>query len=352
MSAIENTEDPEEFENTEGPEDGSLEDGFFEDYLEDDTTEATGDDYGEGPEEGDLPEVKSGCGNCHSSGSSDGPLYKLRLSYSQETFYSIYRGEPLEAGTSVVVPTRYGKDIATVVGPVTCKSHVSEISCVDRVATEEDLGKAALNGPREEEAFRACKDMIERHKLDMKLVNVHYMFDELKLICFFTAETRVDFRNLVKDLNAIFKARIELRQIGARDEARVVSGIGICGRGYCCNAVSSKLKPVSIKMAKDQNLSFNSMKISGSCGRLLCCLSYEHSFYSERIRLMPHNGSRVLHDNTTWNVTDVNVITGQIRMNDSTGRMLSLPSDSFERIENRWHVKNQAREGQAQEEEA
>ncbi|WP_461248179.1 regulatory iron-sulfur-containing complex subunit RicT, partial [Treponema sp. R6D11] len=144
--------------------------------------------------------------------------------------------------------------------------------------------------------FDICFKKIENHKLEMKLVLVHYLLEEPKILFFFTADNRVDFRELVKDLVSVFKMRIELRQIGVRDEARVLGGLGVCGRGYCCHCVSDKLKPVSIKMAKDQKLSLNSVKISGPCGRLMCCLFYEYSFYSEQQRALPQEGVREARD--------------------------------------------------------
>ncbi|MCL2127375.1 MAG: hypothetical protein FWH38_03895 [Treponema sp.] len=270
----------------------------------------------------------------------DTPIYRLRLSYSRETFLAIYRDDSLESGSMVIVPTRYGKDLAQVIGPVRKSPDAADIAWIERPATKEDLDKARNNQGQEKEAFRICREKIQNHQLDMKLVQVHYLLEEPKILFFFTADNRVDFRELVKDLVSVFKTRIELRQIGVRDEARVVSGLGICGRGYCCHAVSDKLKPVSIKMAKEQNLSFNSMKISGPCGRLLCCLSYEHAFYSEQVRRVPQEGSRVSHENTTWNVTEVNMVTGQVKMSDSDGRLITLPADRFERVENRWWVKS------------
>jgi cell fate regulator YaaT (PSP1 superfamily) len=148
----------------------------------------------------------------------------------------------------------------------------------------------------------------------------------------------VDFRDLVKDLVSIFKTRIELRQIGVRDESRVVGGLGVCGRGYCCHAVSDKLKPVSIKMATDQNLSLNSMKISGPCGRLLCCLAYEHGFYGEQRRLIPQEGCKINYDGTMWKVLEVNVITGKVKLTAEDGRQIQIPSSAFEKIDNRWRV--------------
>jgi cell fate regulator YaaT (PSP1 superfamily) len=137
----------------------------------------------------------------------------------------------------------------------------------------------------------------------------------------------------------IFKTRIELRQIGVRDESRVVGGLGVCGRAYCCHAVSDKLKPVSIKMAKDQYLSLNSMKISGSCGRLLCCLAYEHAFYNEQRRLIPQEGARINYDNTFWKVIEVNAVLGSVKMGSESGRQITLQSAQFEKTEGKWQVR-------------
>ena len=268
----------------------------------------------------------------------DTPIYRLRLSYSHETFLAIYREDALATGSMVIVPTRYGKDLAQVMGPIRCRHDLSDIAWIERSATKEDIEKSKNNHRLEDEAFRICREKIEKHQLEMKLVQVHYLLEEPKILFFFTADNRVDFRELVKDLVSVFKTRIELRQIGVRDEARVVSGLGICGRGYCCHAVSDKIKPVSIKMAKDQNLSFNSMKISGPCGRLLCCLSYEYGFYSEQMHRIPQPGARVSYGAETWTVTEANMITGQVKMTSSDSRIVTLPAASFEQADNRWRV--------------
>jgi cell fate regulator YaaT (PSP1 superfamily) len=271
----------------------------------------------------------------------DTPVYRLRLSYSHETFLAIYRDDTLRARVMVIVPTRYGKDLAQVIGPVRGKSHsASEIAWIERIASKDDLEKARYNRNLEKDAFKICREKIEYHRLEMKLVQVHYLLEEPKILFFFTAENRVDFRELVKDLVSVFKMRIELRQIGVRDEARVVGGLGVCGRAYCCYAVSDKLRPVSIKMAKDQNLSLNSIKISGPCGRLLCCLSYEYGFYSEQQRLVPQEGLRLSHNNETWTVAEVNLVSGKIKLGASDGRMITVPVSSFERIDNRWRIKS------------
>jgi len=271
----------------------------------------------------------------------DAPIYRLRLLYSQETFLAVYREDSLSPNTMVIVPTRYGRDLAQVIGSVHGKlPSVSEIAWIVRAATPEDLEKSRKNNKLENEAFEICKKKIANHKLEMKLVLVHYLLEEPKILFFFTAENRVDFRELVKDLVSVFKMRIELRQIGVRDEARVVGGLGVCGRGYCCHCVSDKLKPVSLKMAKDQKLSLNSVKISGPCGRLLCCLFYEYGFYSEQQRNLPQEGMRVTFNNETWKIAEVNPIACQIKIAHDDGRQVTVPACQFERVDNHWKIKN------------
>jgi len=271
----------------------------------------------------------------------DAPIYRLRLLYSQETFLAVYREDSLSPNTMVIVPTRYGRDLAQVIGSVHGKlPSVSEIAWIVRAATPEDLDKSRNNTKLEKEAFEICKKKIANHKLEMKLVLVHYLLEEPKILFFFTAENRVDFRELVKDLVSVFKMRIELRQIGVRDEARVVGGLGVCGRGYCCHCVSDKLKPVSLKMAKDQKLSLNSVKISGPCGRLLCCLFYEYGFYSEQQRNLPQEGMKAIFNNETWKIAEVNPIACQIKIAHEDGRQITFPVCQFERVDNHWKVKN------------
>ncbi|MDR1105865.1 MAG: hypothetical protein LBL44_05870 [Treponema sp.] len=303
----------------------------FEDEIDEDISSLE-----DNPSELEETEVITGAGETGEAIAPDMPVYRLRLLYSQETFPAVYRGDSLAPRDMVLVPTRFGRDLAQVIGPVQGTFSASELAWIERVATEEDLAKACHNHGQEQEAFRICREKIENHRLEMKLVSVHYLLEEPKILFFFTAENRVDFRELVKDLVGIFRTRIELRQIGVRDEARVTGGLGVCGRGYCCHMVSDKLKPVSIKMAKDQNLSLNSMKISGPCGRLLCCLSYEHCFYSEQRRLMPSEGARISHGGAQWKVMEVNVVLGQIRLGAEDGRVLTLPASRFRRADNKW----------------
>jgi cell fate regulator YaaT (PSP1 superfamily) len=270
------------------------------------------------------------------------PLYRLRLDYANESFIAGYRGDPLNPGDKVVVVTPYGRDLALVHGPLCrCGQAANQniaVPWIDRLAESEELEREILNRGQEQEAFRICREKIEVHRLDMKLVLVHIMVGEAKIWFFYTAESRVDFRDLVKDLVSIFKIRIQMHQIGVRDEAQVVGGLGVCGRCYCCHAAAGKLKPVSIKMVKDQNLSLNSMKISGPCGRLLCCLAYEHNFYSEQRRQIPPEGARLSFDGTQWRVTEVNMILGKLKLAGDDGRLLSFPSSVFEKTDGHWRL--------------
>ena len=184
----------------------------------------------------------------------------------------------LTAGMHVIVETARGVELGTVMIPtreVNDDSVIQPLKPVIRIATEADEKTALKNREKEKEAFKICLEKIAKHKLDMKLVEAEYTFDNNKLLFYFTADGRIDFRELVKDLAAVFRTRIELRQIGVRDETKIMGGIGICGRELCCHSYLSEFVPVSIKMAKEQNLSLNPTKISGVCGRLMCCLKNE-----------------------------------------------------------------------------
>jgi cell fate regulator YaaT (PSP1 superfamily) len=232
----------------------------------------------------------------------------------------------------VVIPTRYGNELGKVLGRETDPAEVTgELRAINRLASSSDLLRVDENDTREDHAFEVCREKIEARGLSMKLVSAHCILDEQKILFLFTAENRVDFRELVKDLVAVFKTRIELRQIGVRDEARVVGGLGICGRALCCNAVTDRLRPVSIKMAKEQNLTLNSMKISGPCGRLLCCLSYEFDVYREARQALPALGTRVRHDGEDFRVTEMNVLARRLRFQGESGRILDVGFDSLSR---------------------
>ena len=184
-----------------------------------------------------------------------------------------------------------------------------------RVATREDRRTLEQNRKKEERAFQVCQQKIAYRNLKMNLVDVECTFDNSKLLFYFTADNRVDFRELVKDLAAVFRTRIELRQIGVRDEAKMLGGLGICGRPFCCSSFLSDFQPVSIKMAKEQGLSLNPTKISGACGRLMCCLKYEQNVYEELLRITPKVGAVVtMQDGTKAKVCETNPLTGDLKV--------------------------------------
>lgn len=218
----------------------------------------------------------------------------------------------LTAGMHVIVETARGIEMGTVMIPareVNDDSVIQPLKPVIRIATEADEKTALKNREKEKEAFKICLEKIAKHKLDMKLVEAEYTFDNNKLLFYFTADGRIDFRELVKDLAAVFRTRIELRQIGVRDETKILGGIGICGRPLCCHTYLSEFAPVSIKMAKEQNLSLNPTKISGVCGRLMCCLKNEQETYEYLNRKLPGIGDIVtLPDGMKGEVSGVNVL--------------------------------------------
>jgi cell fate regulator YaaT (PSP1 superfamily) len=338
-------------------------------------------------------------------------IYLVKNPKSSETYYC-GSDQMLEKGTFVVAPTRYGLDMAVVLGyvhsmmlsptgkrleeleqqighadvPIPCAGcedrscsdthseaqespeadetdpieqerqqlfadaieqerrerdeRLASIDRIERVADAYDIAQYEKNEQKAEEAFEICRQKIEQHKLDMKLVASHYMLCEDKVLFFFTADNRVDFRSLVKDLVSVFRMRIELRQIGVRDESRLLGGMAVCGRDYCCHGVTDRLNPVSIKMAKEQNLSLNSMKISGPCGRLLCCLSYEYDFYKEEKKKLPNTGSRLKIRDELLKISEVNILSKKYHLSASDGRLLIIP---FEKVRynaetGRWDV--------------
>lgn len=224
-------------------------------------------------------------------------------------------GITVDVGDSVIVGTQNGNEFGTVSEAnhtVEDGAIVKPLRKMLRKATERDFKKLEENKKKEAEAFKICEELIISHKLDMKLVEVEYSFDANKIVFFFTSDGRVDFRELVKDLAARFHTRIELRQIGVRDEARMLGGLGICGQPYCCKRFLNDFQPVSIKMAKEQGLSLNPTKISGSCGRLMCCLKYEQDAYEYLNSLTPNVGATVKTADGLATVTDVNLITGNL----------------------------------------
>ncbi len=220
----------------------------------------------------------------------------IRFKQAGKVYYFDPVGMHLEKGENVIVETARGVEFGEVVlsnRSVAQEDIASPLKPVLRKATPEDHKKVEENLQKEKEALRICTEKIEKHHLDMKLVNVEYTFDCGKVLFYFTADGRVDFRELVKDLASVFRTRIELRQIGVRDEAKMLGGLGVCGRQLCCSGFLGEFMPVSIKMAKEQNLSLNPTKISGNCGRLMCCLKYENDVYEEAYRRLPKPGAIV-----------------------------------------------------------
>ena len=220
-------------------------------------------------------------------------------------------------GDHVIVETARGMEFGTVmmeIQEVSENEIVAPLKKIIRIATEEDHKKHEENEKRKERALRLCQEKIDKHDLVMKLIDVEYTFDNSKIIFYFTADGRVDFRELVKDLAGVFKMRIELRQIGVRDEAKMMGGIGSCGRALCCHSWLADFEPVSIKMAKVQNLSLNPSKISGICGRLMCCLKYENDVYMEMRKGMPEIGERIKTPDGLAKVVDTNLLENVIKV--------------------------------------
>ena len=238
-------------------------------------------------------------------------VISVRFRSGSKTYYFDPGALTVSAGDDVVVETAQGPEFAQCVEgnhEVSDDAVVKPLRPVLRIATDNDRHTAAYNRSREKDAFDICQKKIVQHGLDMKLVRVECSFDGSKILFFFTADGRVDFRELVKDLAGVFRSRIELRQIGVRDEAKMLGGLGICGRPFCCASYMDEFVPVSIKMAKTQNLSLNPTKISGTCGRLMCCLKYEQDAYEDAIKRMPKNDSFVVTPDGPGNVSDINVL--------------------------------------------
>ncbi|MCD7853994.1 MAG: stage 0 sporulation family protein [Clostridiales bacterium] len=240
----------------------------------------------------------------------------VRFKKAGKIYYFDPAGEQFCCGQGVIVETIRGIEYGTVVIAnriIDENTFNKPVKKIIRGATERDDEINAYNKEREKEAFDICIDAIKRHGLDMKLIKVEFTFDVSKIIFYFTADGRIDFRELVKDLASVFHTRIELRQIGVRDEAKMVSGIGSCGRSLCCATFLGDFQPVSIKMAKDQNLSLNPSKISGNCGSLMCCLKYEEDVYKELNKNMPKEGDLIETDMGEGEVLAVNVLRGIIK---------------------------------------
>lgn len=231
--------------------------------------------------------------------------------------YFIYSGDDIRVGDTVVAETKRGIEcgkVMIITEASDFESHVQPSEVILRKATKEDLESLKEKEKEEKEAGKICKQKILEHKLKMKLIDVEYMFNRNKIIFYFVSESRIDFRNLVKELARVFKVRIELRQVGIRDEAKILGGLGSCGKMLCCSTFLNDFQPVSIKMAKDQGMSLSPSKLSGTCGRLMCCLKYEQDVYRDIMGRMPRIGTTVLTPDGPGTVTGQNIIAEKIKV--------------------------------------
>ncbi len=241
----------------------------------------------------------------------------VRFKSVGKIYYFSPGGETVNAGDMVIVETARGVECGEVVfgnKDVSDEEIVQPLKTIIRIATDADREQMAKNKLKEKDAFAICEEKIAKLGLKMSLVEVECTFDNSKLLFYFTAENRVDFRELVKELASVFRTRIELRQIGVRDEAKMMGGLGICGRQFCCSSFLGDFQPVSIKMAKEQSLSLNPTKISGACGRLMCCLKYEQDGYEELLKITPKIGAIVETPSGKGTVTDSNLISGKLHV--------------------------------------
>ena len=271
----------------------------------------------------------------------------VRFKSTGKSYYFDPLDFEVQKGSRVIVETTRGVEIGEVSidrMEVADTDIVAPLKKVLRIATEEDEEHARQNRIKEKEALGVCLQKIERHNLDMKLIDVEYTFDNNKILFYFTSEGRVDFRELVKDLASVFKTRIELRQIGVRDEAKILGGIGICGRCLCCKSFLSDFHPVSIKMAKEQGLPLNPTKISGSCGRLMCCLKYEQEAYEYLLSKTPGVGSIVDTDRGRGVVMSTGLLKGVLKIKLDDGNEADLADFSVEDVRLVKHPSKRGRE--------
>ena len=250
-------------------------------------------------------------------------------------------------GDYVIVETVHGPDLGEVV--VGCREveddkTPAQIKRLIRIATQQDIQHSVENREKEKEAYIICQKKIGEHKLEMKLVSVEYAFDNSKILFYFTANGRIDFRSLVKDLASVFKTRIELRQIGVRDEARMLGGLGQCGRPICCGAFLDEFQPVSIKMAKEQNLSLNPTKISGVCGRLMCCLKYEQEQYEQIRKRMPRVGREIKTPEGFGTVSELNILKETVTVRFNRGDSIETKVFSLDDLSKPGEASEQAQE--------
>ena len=266
-------------------------------------------------------------------------LVKLRNSYQK--YFVDTNNLFVKQNAMCIVETEHGVDMAKVVKSRNLQCCHEEINGkLLRKVSEDDLKMIPEIEKVEEKAYSVCKEKAKKKNLDMKLISVKCLFDKTKIIFYFVAENRIDFRELVRELAAVFKTRIEMRQIGVRDEAKIVGGYGPCGKHLCCACHGSEFEPVSIKMAKEQNLNLNSLKISGMCGRLLCCLSYEYEIYQELNRELPPVGSKIYGDQKTYIVHSVDTLRGVIKIHEGD-RWIEIAGFELDIEGDTYHIKEE-----------
>ena len=260
----------------------------------------------------------------------------VRFKSVGKIYYFDPKDYDVKMGDKVIVETARGVEcgeVALVDREIDETRFTNPVKGIIRLATPNDMKTIEKNRQKEKDAFKICEQKIAVHKLKMNLIDVECTFDNNKLLFYFTAESRVDFRELVKDLAAVFRTRIELRQIGVRDEAKMLGGLGICGQPFCCSRFLGEFQPVSIKMAKEQGLSLNPTKISGTCGRLMCCLKYEQDSYEDLLKHTPKVGAIVKTADGRGVVEEVNLLTGKLRVKmDKNDNVVVVKKDDIEVI--------------------
>lgn len=275
--------------------------------------------------------------------SAECTAYAIKMLHSNESgLTKVPVDLECQTGDFCIIDSPFGRDLAKITG---VPKNPEDLALLpewefSRMAEESDLEQRDMNLEREQEALKICRDLVKTHRLAMNMVSAHYVLLDPRLLFYFTADNRVDFRALISDLIPHFKTRIELRQVGVRDESRFIGGLGVCGRPFCCNTVSDRLKPVSIKMAKVQNIPVSSSKISGACGRLLCCLNFEYEAYAEDSKLFPHPGSRVIDEGEKYTVCDVNILARRIQVVNREGvrRNISACRLGYDEVQRLWTV--------------
>ncbi|MBN1872384.1 MAG: stage 0 sporulation family protein [Candidatus Omnitrophica bacterium] len=254
-------------------------------------------------------------------------VIQVRLREAGKISYFSTNGLRPTVGSYVIVQADRGLEYGMAISDpeIVLDAEIEEpLREVIRIAMPQDMSQIEKNNKKIKEVMTTCEEKIREHKLPMKLVQAEYSFDRSRIVFYFTAEGRVDFRELIKDLATLFKARIELRQIGVRDEARFLGGIGPCGRALCCASFLKDFEPVSIKMAKEQNLPLNPTKISGLCGRLMCCLSYEHASYKKLMKNFPKEGDKIKTKSAKGKVVGVNALMGRLMIETEDGRIVEV----------------------------